>query len=123
MSHKRSKGVTFWAWFVIIVSTLRIFGIIYLSHYFINFMLNLVIDAVFLICGILLLKLIEPARKVFVFLLFINFPWYLLLLFYKRINIDGPAAVTGGLTGLLVNLILIYFFTRPKVKEQFRTDV
>ncbi|MCX5703050.1 MAG: hypothetical protein NT066_00910 [Candidatus Omnitrophica bacterium] len=69
MEKKRSKGVTFWGWGLIICGILGLLGAINSRRYGIGIIsVGTVISAMYLICGIFVLKLNETARKVVILL-------------------------------------------------------
>lgn len=169
MERKRSKGVTFWAWFFIISSIWVLFHVLsnaqnQIQLYGIGlFVLGIISSIVYLIAGFSLFKLKEIGRIVAIFLSVISIssiPFYLMHV-SKRVNFDDvyakkekmiveqfkseyqqaeleklqkvkkavsramPIFVFGivGLPFLIIELLPIYFFTRPKVREQFRRAV
>ena len=156
MKNKRSKGVTFWAWVFIIAS---VFGLLDIGINFrdqLNFGLAIytVLSCIaYLICGIFLLQLKEPARKAAIYLGIISIialpflPAAMSPAFEKlytesekelleqikpeyqasaleRLRKDNEAVkkiapfMAIGIM-LILEALPIYFFTRPKVKEQF----
>ena len=173
MSHKRSKGVTFWAWFLIVTSIYGIFITIqHPARISFDVVLGDVTAVADLACGIFLLQLKEAARKATVFLCFLNILLCPISVIKATRNIP---AVEGSIkwndaytkeanrikeqmkpeyqqealaklekneeaakkftplfmkailwmslgSVLILNMVQIYFFTRPKVKEQFLAD-
>jgi xanthosine utilization system XapX-like protein len=161
---KRSKGVTFWAWFFIVTSLLGLLGMIDAQQQIrdfgvVFFLSGLLSIGAYLICGMYLLKLKEPARKAVIILGLINIllmPYFLMKI-GKAANFDDYSAkkkqmilqtvkpeyqqaalenigkeneagkkvifwgimIVLGLPFLALEIIPMYFFTRPKVKEQF----
>jgi predicted tellurium resistance membrane protein TerC len=162
MENKRSKGVTFWGWFFIILSAFALFSTIRYKPeaqiYGIGS--NIIMNVAYLICGIFILKLNEIARKVVIvlsivaiFLIPINlkpiidktnsesnyikqkiviteqmkpeFQQKALEQLEKRREMSkkyGPIIlmVLFGTPSLIYCLAILYYFTRPKVKEQFK---
>ncbi|MFH1458645.1 MAG: hypothetical protein ABIG31_05755 [Candidatus Omnitrophota bacterium] len=171
MEKKRSKGVTFWAWFFIVSNLIELLPVINLKqqlttynnivpiYHIVMLFFTVVISLASIICGIYLLRLNDYARKSVIVLgitSIILMPFFLMSglkqinsgdLFEKqkqvsmeqnkseslqkvwedlerskeffRIVFSILAIVVFGLR-LIFILIPIYFFTRPKVKEQFR---
>jgi hypothetical protein len=116
---KRSKGVTFCGWIHVVVGALGIIRTFLISAFRDYQIIN--IGAPFmLVIGIGLLKLKEWARKS-------------VIIYYILIVLAFPVAIVVGslyseILSMLIDYIpqfiivgvVIYFFTRPKVKEQFR---
>ncbi len=172
MDYKRSKGVTFWAWFFIvtsvyaILSSMRHIGKPSLHEW----MLGIVMTVAYVVCGVMLLQLKESARKAVIILGIISiflclFDFSKAISKYSSSNIQPGAydsyyakeekriveqvkpeyqqaqleklrekkdfgkkaipifwrTLVGVLVGsaIMIDLASIYFFTRPKVKEQF----
>ena len=76
------------------------------------------------------LRLQDNGRKATIYLCVFNMVWTIIYRLAVHITIfvrkiDAPSAVYGEtieaiLFSFLPSLILIYYFTRPKVKEQFK---
>ena len=77
-----------------------------------------------IIIGFGLLKLKEWARKFEIFLVILDYfsKWAIVFILSKNIKIIGWYPYqTKHIISLLIMIITIYFFTRPKVKEQFQS--
>ena len=127
MENKRSKGVTFWAWVFIVISTSFVVGgIIDVQHYGIRSLIWTTFGMAYGICGFLLLKLKEPARKTIIILSVVSFILFQVMesLYMMKglVRTTSPIIyyVLVCVPSFVLNLIPIYFFTRPKVKEQFK---
>lgn len=134
METNRSKGVTFWAWCFIILS----FGNIILFFYALNnanrFLwpavalatYNFILAIILLILGINVLRLNEWSRKGVIYYhiavpimgILINFCIADKIYFQAGFK-SAPNKSLAEFILILFSLIVIYFFTRPKVKEQF----
>ena len=93
MEQKRSKGVTFWGWLLIILSALGFLGLInpgqQISTYGVKlFSFQIVSGVAYIICGAFVLRLNENARKAAIILGLISIlaiPFYIKPVF-KTIN-------------------------------------
>ena len=126
MEKKRSKGVTIFGWLYIILSACGVMSLIaaiieWQGMFYIFAMLAQIIF--FLRIGRGLLKLQEWTRKWIIYLNII-----VILLFISRtiwLYVSSPESrllpigIMAILTTVPILLLIIYFFTRPKVKEQF----
>jgi len=127
MENKRSIGVTFFGWFYLIINSASILRMLFWppkkESYFI---LTLVSCGAFLICGIYLLKLKEIARKAIIILnlIFTACLTFCLLFFSFAIQFyqenNKVVLLLNSLILCSAFIIPIIFFTRPKVKEQFK---
>jgi len=159
MERKRSRGVTIFAWFWIVLNAYTFiisldfhsfqgpFG--FLPHTFVMVVAihSLLSSFIGFVVGIGLLKLKEIMRKtgivvnsvdllVGIILFFLSFNGWKQYSYEKaasalaktsaQVNIDLFAGIgfyliiSLYLAFTLLNVLFIYFFTRPKVKEQFR---
>jgi cytochrome c biogenesis factor len=135
MENKRSKGITILAWLFIVsmasvicsfVLNLSKVSASVTSEFRLNIIYDLFIPIILLILAVNILRLKEWARKGIVYY-FIIVPLGSLLfgmIFNMHIDINDPIEIMTCIISLLVQLgvilLIIYFFTRPKVKEQFR---
>lgn len=133
MENKRSKGVNFFAQMFIISGVLGIFLFITNNQIFKNVISSLGLSVSYVICGIFLLKLKELARRIAIYLSFFSFIIFSMVLnstlrhyienhtypYNNNINL----ILIGGVPLIIGPLICIYFFTRPKVKEQFKATL
>jgi hypothetical protein len=130
MANKRSKGVTFCCWFFIISSALGFLTFVdvkfvqqEIKSFGVGYSLYIFLSCVaYLICGIYLLKLRETARKAVIILgllSIISIPLYLEPT-SKLFNTDNYVFVAALL--IIPEAMFIYFFTRQKVKEQFKKE-
>ncbi len=148
MERKRSKGVTFWAWWFIVGGILGLAGTIKYyrtaafpgSPFLMPFLVQVAFIVVSLTCGILLLQLKESGRKGTILLCCAYFLLYSYLTIHwwqsnkivveRMLKYDKVARVKSqeqanmklvrtSAGSAVFPLIPIYFLTRPKVKEQF----
>jgi hypothetical protein len=114
MEKKASVGVIFWSIVIIITALLGlIFG---LSKPLIS--VGNVLNVFYIICAIGALLLKEWARKAIVIISLISSIILVLALFFFALKIS--MFLLGGLCLLAINIGELIFFTRPKVKEQFK---
>ena len=140
MENKRSVGITIFGWALVIYNLF--IGLIGLflalsnrkSHGDLFFALGPALSFAFLICGIFILKLKSWARKLIIILsgigAILNI-WLLFGLNPTRLGIEfnklsqnekvGFISFSFMMLAVIVwNIGVIYFFTRSKVKEQFK---
>lgn len=134
MQKKRSKGVTIFGWIFIILGSLPLLmiadALVRYKYYdtlvtvhksFAVLILAYIVGygILLLILGIGLLKLKELARKAFLIfsciILVISF-----IMFIMDIVAGNIGKIIGDIFRLAIFVSAFYFFTRPKVKEQFR---
>jgi len=148
MEKKRSKGVTIFAWFYISGSFISIYSILILkskltsyqethfilpdSYYYVVQGHSIIFAIAGLIIGIGLLKLLKWARLLSIIIIIADFIcsiiFYLLYtqpyIISYSIKTNRPVVIFYLLFVNIINLLytgmVIYFFTRPKVKEQFK---
>ncbi len=133
MSRKPSKGVIFWAWWFIIsaISSLAKFFIKPQTVFFPSFsgtpffiwrciavLMTIALAVIFLTCGILLLRLREDARKGTIFACCAYFFPLFFAIYWERQHLNKIYGM--AILPAILPLISIYFFTRPRVKEQFK---
>lgn len=134
MDKKRSKGVTAFAWFELILGVIGILNFSILIILYVagkypmervaygisNNIEELIFGTLLIIAGILTLKLRPKGRTLSILV----FP--IIAIFDIWINIvyrckDFSLADLGGIViGLFIASLPFYFFTRPKIKEQFK---
>ena len=125
MEKKRSKGITILGWYFIIFS---IFGFLGNLYFFIGtppleillkwlFLVQALGSLLLLFIGINILKLKELWRKIAI----CYFAYILLLIisisFYSK---DIITTLLKHVLEIIIWSFIIYFITRPKVKEQFK---
>lgn len=136
---KRSKGVTILGWFLIITSITGIlinaytfiarpaFIAKYSSQFYrfdselighITSIIGVAISAFQFILGLNILKLREMWRKIAIYYFLFDILYMLVPMFLLINPIKG---LSGLLANSIINGLLIYFLTRPKIKEQFET--
>lgn len=127
MEKKRSKGITIFGWIYILFSVCGLMTLIagILEGQGILYIFAMLVEIIlFLAIGIGLLKLKEWARK---FVVYSNI--IVILLFISRtiwlyvVSPESPLFPIGIMaifTAVPILLLIIYFFTRPKVREQFK---
>jgi len=140
MKEKRSKGVTIFGWLGILGSATLLHNLFTIDkritawevrHYVLPESYSIIVKSygafsvvAYLIAGISLLKLLKWARVYNIALAIIGSIYSAgLLLIYTAPHIysQNPHAIIFALSlNLLVLGLIIYFFTRPKVKEQFK---
>jgi len=145
MENKRSKGVTFWGWVFIIGGILGIWAIF--GHKFqigsitveskhfglVDSIVFLLFSGAYILCGLFVLRLDERARKTVIWLTIILMLYIFLSSLFQIIKSanwdklpvnDHVTVLLFLLVAMLENVLIaifqIYFFTRPKVKEQFK---
>jgi len=134
MEKKRSKGVTVFAWFELILGIWIIFQFSGLTSLYMsngNSMEQLaycithhgeqpIFGTILIVAGILTLQL-RPTGRI---LSILGFPLIFVFEVWKKIAYyreDFSSAFLGGIAiGFIIVSIPVYFFTRPKVKEQFK---
>ena len=121
MEKKRSKGVTIFGWLNIVVGA---FGIL---AFLLRMPGGIMLGApLLLVIGVGLLKLKEWARILEIILTFggVLFRIVIYLISILRYAIPLNRAwiffIKGNILGWITAGIIIYFFTHPKVKEQFK---
>lgn len=132
MEKKRSVGITIIAWFSIIGFILSLpialnFNLLiglYRNIYFAYFMIlyTIIFNSLYVIAAVNLLKLKDWARRLMILWHIIGFPIRIINEFFMKKQLNNNSAMTVffvSVTSVLV-LIIIYYLTRPKVKEQFR---
>ena len=164
MTKKRSKGVSFWGWIFIILSTITIIDFVAFGTQRVKewglflFAFILISCQAYIICGILVLKLKEVGRKMVIILGILSIlstPLYLKPMVsqigetcltevqkeMRRQPHDPSLQLTPeeqqkalalsckigsylvnafiGILVLILEIIPIWLFTRPKIKEQF----
>lgn len=110
-------------------SLLQALGVSPLLLYFFgitSFFIAIIVPICSLIGGILLLKLKESGRKFVIVIFSIDFVVRLTLLLMGLINMHIRKILIAELSAMiffyafiLFDILIIYFFTRPKIKEQF----
>ena len=131
MRNKRSRGVTFFGWFFIIVSILSIlttFDVkatrrLIQDYGFLFSLFSLLADMAYLVAGIYLLKLSEIARKSIILLGIISLiavPYF--FIFDGKKHAGNYAWIAAAFVFVILEVIPLYFFTRPEVKEQFKKE-
>lgn len=132
MEKKRSIGVTMFGWILILYS---IVGLIKRALFLVNwdfhkgFPLEVTSDwilVLFLIAGVGLVKLKNWGRRLVILAALIKLFFYLKSLYlaftpaYKNATgITISFWISIAIFGIIY-LLIIYYFTRPKVKEQFK---
>ncbi|MBM3250484.1 MAG: hypothetical protein FJZ09_06590 [Candidatus Omnitrophica bacterium] len=134
MENRRSKGITIFAWIIIVLSVINLIS--RLDYIFkgtlkdytagIGDYFYLIISILAIIAAIFLLKLKEWARiatLIVAALVIINIILVSLSTIFKNFLVSLPAS----LIMLVITLIplafeggVIYYFTRPVIKEQFK---
>ncbi len=132
MENKRSKGVTFWAWWFIINGFWKLSATLFrINESGLGLTTYVSIGSIILlILGINILRLKEWSRKwIIYFSIFAPFEALFLLpksKFVATLRMSKPGTKVDGYIFFVIfftticSLIVIYFFTRPKVKEQFK---
>ena len=136
---QRSKGVTILGWFLIITSSIGTFAnvYIYIAHpafivkyppqlfrydpelfYQSSSIIGATISAFKFILGLNILNLGEMWRKITIYYLLFDILYTLLLMF---LFIDPINGLIRFLVSSIITGLLIYFVTRPKIREQFKT--
>ena len=137
MEKKRSKGVTFLSWFFIVLGLFNSARWLYFifenwsmdalpSPFFYSILLILLISIAGVVGGIGMLKLIPWARKLIITITI--FPIFLAALIGLKRVFTGESIIKRmpeeGIFLIIFVIVyivaVIYFLTRPKVKEQFR---
>ena len=116
MEKKRSRGVTVFAYLNIVLGIIGIHALIRCPEI-------IIFTAPLIIVGFGLLKLKEWARKVEIFFVIFDYlsKWAIIFIISKNYQIGvWYLYQTKHIISLFAVIITIYFFTRPKVKEQFQ---
>ena len=133
MEKKRSKGVTFWGWFFIVIGVMNLYintwvliakPSVILNTYAQTYILPselfwkiscsiaLAFGIWSLLIGINILKLIEKWRKIVLYYCFASFIHSIFdILITRDIKL---------LSNPILMCLILFFFTRPAVKEQFK---
>lgn len=117
MEKKRSIGITIFAYWNIVL------GIIGILLFITGSAIIIFPAPIMVIIGFGLLKIKEWARKVEIYLVILDYlsKWAIVFILSKNIKISiWYLYQTRHIISLLVLIITIYFFTRPKVKKQFQ---
>jgi len=137
MGKNRSKGVTLLGWFLIITSIIGILGNTYIiifrpeflgnyAHVYrfnadligkITSILALLISSFQFLLGVNILKLREKWRKIMVYYFLLDIIYLFLWSFIFVNPLHGLRAHSGP---IIISGLLIYFITRPRIKEQFK---
>lgn len=127
MERKRSRGITITSWFGIISGLLTLMYLFFysLSSYKTLRLIPLFITSIFFIlAGVLTLKLKTSGRILMLALngyIFLNcFIKLLIIRTDIKPYLYNLFDIVTLITGIVISAILIYFFTRQKIKEQFR---
>jgi len=136
MKKKPSKGVIFWALFVIFNHCYYVFTIPQrLESYFLIIPSNIVtlipkiltliallVNVGYIVLGISILLLSEFGRKLLLLIAAIDIFRNIVSLFeYSELwSIDPMIYLVIPIIGCIIASFLIYYLTRPKVKEQFK---
>jgi len=145
MEKKISTGVILFAWLYLLSGLGCIAGIIVLksklaaypglypsSYYYVAQFHNVIGSILYLVAGIGLLKLLKWARMFTIvinilFSIFSSITFFIytrpyLIPYFMRLNRNKSALLTniGQIMVYAWLLLVIYYFTRPKVKEQFK---
>ena len=135
MEKKRSRGVTIFAWIELLSGITALFNFALLIVLYIvgqypwericygisnNFIEEFVFGLFFLSTGILTLKL-KPRGRILSMSVYPSLYVYSVWMSFVYHQLDFSfASILGLLIGLGLCYLPIYFFTRPKVKEQFQ---
>ena len=117
MEKKRSKGVTFFG-FYCIINGLAFFVLPIMNHAYLDLIIEGPIGLVIVLIGIGILKLVNWVRIVAIILSIITSVVSLITTVIGAFQNPIVAIIT--LIPVVISLSIIYFLTRPKVKEQFR---
>ncbi len=142
MENKRSKGVTIFAILILIGGILSLLSELFEIHTvpLFKILICVILHTAQIICAIGILKLKELARKITFYVYILLTFWLPFTLFaFTSKKIEGtleklPPEVPLEAGRLLIKFVftftivisilwfmsVIYFFTRPKVKEQFK---
>ena len=137
MEKKRSKGVTILGWLYLIENLIEIFRLI-LNTSFTAISVSSIgamSPSEFIIAGVsvwvawYLLKLKEWARKWIIYLMYFGIARLILYCVFglpesvKNFNTNELWKIAVAIClALLAQFFYIYFFTRPKVKEQYKKE-
>ncbi len=116
MRKKRSIGVTVFAYLNIVLGILGVLALLTSSGV-------IIFTAPLVIVGLGLFKLKEWARKLEIFFVIFDYlsKWAIIVIISKNYQIGvWYLYQTEHIISLIAVIITIYFFTRPKVKEQFQ---
>ena len=144
MEKKRSKGVMVFGWILILMvinvplCLRQLFSEGYFNEVFnrvlssglmltvlqykLMLLWRVVVAILQVVAGILILRLNELGRKIILWIscivLFGVIPFFIVLIVINKYSL--LRIMMEMILPVLINGVIIYFFTRPKVKEQFR---
>lgn len=138
--NERSKGVTIFGWFLIVTSITGVIGNIYIliappafmaeySSQFYRFdpdlireissVISMVLNGFSFLVGLNILRLRERWRQIAIYYLLFQICYSSI---FALVLLRDPTKSTGAVLGSgIINILLIYFLTRPNVRDQFET--